>query len=459
MGHKNRILGGRDDSRHPLDRLSAQDVRILKREGRSIRGHTCKLLVLEEPQQGALPTVDELRASIAARLDAAPRMRQRLAYTPLHVANPVWVDDVEFDIERHVTAVSTVGPTSRDRIESLVGALMTQRLDHKHPLWHLNVVERLDDGSMALIWRVHHSMGDGTTCVRLGSEVLWSYSPDAVPPSALRWWPHPVPGGMSLFVRGLADRGWSHPHRRGAAHGPRSLRASEAVVRREVSRTAALTQLAKEPGSRRRVAFAAAPLADCHCAAKAIDENITLNDVVLSLVGDGVREWLRHGHGPTEGIRAKVPVSLHRPDEGDEVANRDSYFFVDLPVAEPDPVARLRAINAETREHKLDHDAETLYRLGAHPFFARWAMSPRVFTFNVSNVRGPGRDVYVLGARVREMYSLAEIAPRHALRVAVISAAGSLFFGLCADREAVEDLDVLADGIERGADELLAVAG
>jgi hypothetical protein len=86
-------------------------------------------------------------------------------------------------------------------------------------------------------------------------------------------------------------------------------------------------------------------------------------------------------------------------------------------------------------------------------------MSPRVFTFNVSNVRGPASDVYVLGARVREMYSLAEIAPRHALRVATLSAAGTLFFGLCADRDAVRDLDVFAEGIERSVAELLAAAG
>jgi hypothetical protein len=152
-------------------------------------------------------------------------------------------------------------------------------------------------------------------------------------------------------------------------------------------------------------------------------------------------------------------VSLHRADEAGGIANRDSYFFVDLPVAEPDPAERLRAINRETRERKLSHDAETLYRLGAHPFFARWAMSPHVFTFNVSNVPGPGHDVYVLGCRIREMYSLAEIAVHHALRLAVVSAAGSLSFGLCADRDLVQGLDVLAEGIERSADELLSVAG
>jgi WS/DGAT/MGAT family acyltransferase len=343
-------------------------------------------------------------------------------------------------------------------MKDVVGELMTQRLDHHHPLWQLNVIEGLDDGSMALVWRIHHSMADGTTCVRLGAEVLWSDSPDSTPPQRLPWWPQPAPSAMSLFVSGLADRARQHPHPHASFHELRSLGASATIARRELARAAEITELAEGPSERRHVAFAAAPIADCKRAAKTIDESITLNDVVLSLVAGGVRAWLRHNHGPTAGIRAKVPVSLHRPGEGDGVANRDSYFFVDLPVDEPDSVKRLRAINRETRERKLDHDAEVLYRLGAHPFVAHWAMSPHVFTFNVSNVRGPARDIYVLGARVREMYSLAEIAPRHALRVAIISASGTLFFGLCADRDAVHDLDLFADGIKRAVEELLAVA-
>lgn len=458
MGH-NIGIGGRAGRREPLDRLSAQDVRVLKREAHWIRGHTCKVLLLEKPSHGALPTIGQLRAGIVARLDAAPRLRQRLAHIPLHAANPVWVDDAEFDIERHVTVIPSEVPIARDRIESVVGGLMMDRLDHRHPLWQLNVIERLDDGSMALIWRVHHCMADGTTCIRLGSAVLWSDSPDPTTSPASQWLPRPVPSGMSLLVRGLTDRAQVRRRKDHSSPSLRSLRASAAVVERELEPAAAVTGLFAAPGSARQVSFAAAPLADCKRAGKAIDGTITLNDVVLSLVAGGVRTWLRHRHGPTEGIRAKVPVSLHRADEEDRAANRDSYFFVDLPVAEPDPVKRLRAINTETRERKLNHDAETLYRLGAHPFVARWAMNPRVFTFNVSNVPGPAHEVYVLGSRVREMYSLAEIAPRHALRVAVVSAAGSLFFGLCGDRDVVDDLHVLAEGIEGSADELLAVAG
>ncbi len=458
MGETIRSSGGRARRGPPLDRLSADDVEILRREAGHIRGHTCKVLVLEPTAQGALPTVGSLRAAIAARLDAAPRMRQRLVYTPLHVAAPVWLDDPDFDVARHVKAVPSGGPVSYSRLQSIVAELMAERLDPARPLWQLQVVERLDDGSMALIWRIHHCMADGTTCVRLGAGMLWSDSPDAPPPPATAWVPEPAPSGISLLVQGLAAR--ARPRRPGSRSqtSTQSLRASMATIRRELSPAAGTTEFAVRSSVRRRVAFAGVPLADCKRAGKAIDAAVTLNDVVLALVTGGVHAWLCHRHGALEGIRAKVPVSLHRADDDAGLANRDSYFFVDLPVGEEDPVERVRAINRETRQRKLEHDAETLYRLGTHPFVTRWAMSPHVFTFNVSNVPGPRTDVYILGSRVRELYSLAEIAPGHGLRVAVISAAGSLFFGLCADRDAVPDLDLLARGIERSADELLAVA-
>ena len=154
-----------------------------------------------------------------------------------------------------------------------------------------------------------------------------------------------------------------------------------------------------------------------------------------------------------------MPVSLHHHDaEGDAPGNRDSYFFVDLPVAEPDPVRRLLAINRETADRKRHHDAETMYHLGLHRSVARWALSPHVFTFNVSNVPGPREPVFVRGARVRALYSLAEVAQHHALRVSVISASGTMFFALCADRDAVEDLDTIARGLDSSVEELLARA-
>jgi diacylglycerol O-acyltransferase len=447
-----------------LDRLTVEDALVLGREAGAVCGHTCKVLILRSAGGRSLPELETLRRHIDARLDAAPRLRQRLVATPLRVANPVRLDDPAFDVARHVTQVQTDGPVSRSGLEEIVGRLMAQRLDRAHPLWRIDVVE-LDDESMALVWRVHHCMADGTTCVRLGSAVLWREDPgteDAVVGTspAPAWTPVAGPGAMRLFALGVADRA---RHTRGHPHGPRApqdrLRATRAVIKRELARDAEPTPLAVPIGRRRNVAFAQAPLAESKLAGKAIAESVTLNDVVLAIVAGGLRTWLEHGSGPTAGIRVKVPVSLHASGEEQAVAaNRDSYFFVDLPVAEPDPAKRVLAISRETRERKHGHDAETLYHLGRHPVLAHWAMSPPVFTFNVSNVRGPADDVYVCGARVSEFYSLAEIAQRHALRVAVISAAGRLSFGLCSDSDAVRDLELLTDGLRRSRDELLALA-
>jgi diacylglycerol O-acyltransferase / wax synthase len=441
-----------------LDRLTADDVQILKREAGAIRGHTCKVIVLARSGEQPLPTLDQLRTHINLRLDGAPRLRQRLVTTPLRVANPVWLDDPEFEIERHVTKADTEGVVSRSALEEIVAGLMCERLDRLHPLWRLDLVEPMEDDSIALIWRIHHCLADGTTCVRLCSAVLWSGDPEILEPRSAPWRPRPAPGPVRLFARGLLDRAQLLPRQpRRVPHQPAGAGTSRGVVKRELSRSAGTTPFGHRAGTKRSVAFATASLEQCKLAGKSIDDAITLNDVVLAIVAGGVHAWLARDLQPMAGIRVKVPVSLHHDGEGDNVSNRDSYFFVDLPVAEPDPAKRVLAINRETRERKLHRDAETLYRLGQHPFVAHWAMSPHVFTFNVSNVRGPAEDVYVLGARVREMYSLAEIADRHVLRVAVISASGSLFFGLCADRDSVPRLDVLADGLRSSAAELVAL--
>ena len=374
----------------------------------------------------------------------------------------MWLDDPTFDIERHVTAVDDVAIEGRAGLEQVVGRLMCERLDRTRPLWHLDVVPRLDEDSMALIWRLHHCLADGTTCMRIGELLLWDPTPETAEVVSNGWSPSPAPGALDLFARGLADqarrraRGLSSFARRAPRPGRAPLR--RRVVSRELSRTAARTPLAGRVSARRAVAFASIPFAPAHAAGKAIDSAITVNDVVLAVIAGGIRAWLGRGFGPEGGIRVKIPVSLHEPDEGPEVGNRDSYFFVDLPVAEPDVAQRVLTINRETARRKLDHDADMLYRLGAHPFVEHWARSPRVFTFNVSNVRGPARDVYVLSSRVRELYSLAEVAQHHALRIAVISMSGRLFIGLCADPEAVREMDVLRDGIERAAADLLGLA-
>jgi diacylglycerol O-acyltransferase len=161
-------------------------------------------------------------------------------------------------------------------------------------------------------------------------------------------------------------------------------------------------------------------------------------------------------------VRVKIPVSLH---SGDDEGNRDSFFTLELPLGEPDVVARLAAVRAATSVRKADHDAETLDDLmrdlarvspQLEHFCRRLEASPRAFALNVSNVPGPARPVTVLGVPVEAVYSIAEIGQRHALRVAVVSLGGCLHFGLCSDPAIVDDLGILAAGVEAEAARLVA---
>ncbi len=218
------------------------------------------------------------------------------------------------------------------------------------------------------------------------------------------------------------------------------------------------------------MAFAHADLEALHRAAS-ITCSATVNDAVLTVVSGAVRRWLESHHCRQGAVRVKVPVSLHgaHTDHGRgelDPGNRDSYFCLDLPLGPEDPVKRLKAIHRATRQRKLDHDAERLDHLmhalgNASPRLQRFAeqiaASPRSFALNVSNVPGPPQPIDVLGTRVGGLYSIAEIRERHALRIAVVSLAGTLGFGLCADPKLLPDVEHLAAAIQQEAEALADV--
>jgi hypothetical protein len=236
--------------------------------------------------------------------------------------------------------------------------------------------------------------------------------------------------------------------------------------------------------ARREVAFTTAGIEELHRVAAAAD-GATLNDAVLTVVAGGLRRWLEAHHGHLGAVRVKVPVSLHplpppeppeprpgppepgpEPPPGGDPAqpgNRDSFFCLDLPLGSADPLERLAAIRGTTRARKQGHDAQhvdALMRELAHsPRLSRFAehvlAHPRSFALNVSNVPGPRRPICVLGVPVRALYSLAEIGERHALRVAVVSLAGTLNIGLVADPTLLADVGGLAAGMQAEAAELI----
>jgi len=409
--------------------LSAEDARILALESATVRGHTCKVIVIA----GEL-SAEHVRAHLEKRLGTVPPLTRRLDPA---TGPPAWNDDPGFSLERHVI---DRGALSDAGLRRLVCTAMETPLDRGHPLWAMDVVSPLAGGRAALVWRIHHAVADGVTAMRMARELLLEATAGERParrPGPAQRPPGPPPHTLAPALGSAARM----PH----------------TVRQELGRRAIPSPLDRRVGPRREVAFVDAPLEELRRIGHAAPERATVNDVALSAVSAGLRAWLHQLGAPAEGLRAKVPVSLHQPGERD-TANRDSFMVVDLPLEHDDPLERLVAVARETRKRKRRHDAETL-----HAFFGdlshlsrslkrhaeHWAMSPRVFTLNVSNVPGPPGPQSVLGAPLLELHTLAEIAHRHALRVAIVSASGRISFGLCADPDAIDGLDLVADGIRR----------
>lgn len=416
--------------------LSPEDQAILGLESQYVAGHTCKVILLGE---GA-PDSSAVRELVAGRIGAAPELTMKLGGSS---DNPAWVSDESFDIAMHVRGGNR---ESADQAELLdqVTELFQGRLDRDRPLWSMDVLPRPEGRGTVVVWRIHHALADGTAAMRFADLVLWDESVGGAAGAAA-----PVAGRA-------ASREGTHSHSEHPDHERRRAHLAS-FIDREFGGSVHRSPFDGPIGGERRIAIAVAPLKALHDAAKAHDA-ATLNDAVLSLVAGSLAGWLRSHHHAIGSLRVRIPVSLH--EEGDQAANRDSFFAVDLPLRSRDPFERLGTIHAETSKRKREHDAERLDRTlrgieGRSPRLAhlieRIEESPRQFALNISNVRGPKGPVAVLGTPVEGLHTIAEIGLRHGLRVSVISFADNLYFGFCADPFLVPDVEQLATGVEREA--------
>jgi WS/DGAT/MGAT family acyltransferase len=314
---------------------------------------------------------------------------------------------------------------------------MEERLDRSRPLWTIDLLDPLPNGDIALVWTLHHSMADGAVAMRIAEEVFWD-APDRPRRATDR----------SEHASALVELREALTARR-----PGRL---PGTLRRELLRTRSPSPLDGIVGGRRTVALASVSLEPVRRAVKVLVPEATVNDAVLALVGGGLRSWAKSSGIALADLRVKVPVSLHHGAEHAEAANRDSFFCVALPLAEPDPLERLRRIKHETALRKRARDPlvlDTLLRDAsrvAPPLrhvLDRLTGHPRAFALNVSNVAGPARRPSLLGAPVRALYSIADVDQRHGLRVAVVSMADELYFGLCADPRITGRIDPLVSGI------------
>jgi WS/DGAT/MGAT family acyltransferase len=456
------------------DRLSALDVSFLYMEEPTTPMHVGGLAVFQPPDEGF--DYDRLVSLIEDRIGLVPRYRQKIRWVPGHLANPVWVDDSDFDVTFHVRRSALPRPGSDAQLHELVARLMSRRLDRSRPLWEVYLVEGLAGGRIAVITKTHHAMVDGASAVDIGQVILdVTPTPRDVPDPL--WMPAPAPGMLTLVADAVADL-----IRRPTAVadtvrlGVLDVRNTAMRLAGAVGGLAAAAQIAARPapsspmnvtiGEQRRFGVARTDLDDYKRVRKA--HGGTVNDVVLATVTGALRSWLMsRGEAVTSAstLRAMVPVSV-RGDQDRAPGNRVSSYLVDLPVGEPDPVVQLSQVSYAMKGHKESGQsvgADVLVALGGfapptlHSLGARATSSftRRLFNLVVTNVPGPQFPLYAAGAQLLEMFPVVPLAKGQGLCIGLTSYNGSVFYGLNADRDALPDVEVIGSLLEEALAELV----
>lgn len=445
-------------------RMTSLDASFLEVESSTAHMHVGWAALFAPPADRRPPLFTDLRDHVEARLSRAPRYRQKLVEVPLGVSDPVWADDPDFDVMRHVHRSPSTD------FSELVDMVMSRPLERDRPLWELWVADRLEDGRLGVVGKVHHCMVDGLAAVELATLLL---DPSADPPSAEleEWRPAAPPAGLGLLTAGILGRVRDAVR---LARLPLELavqprRALDLLGTGASALRAARHSLASAPESllneeispRRHVASAQRPFSDLSAIKRRYGASV--NDVLLAAAAGGVRSLMhRRGETPTQ-LKVMVPVSVRENGGASELGNRISFVFIDLPCDEPDPVRRLADVKVAMGERKdagepegaqalldaLEYAPRTIQNVASHA-----AASARAFNLVVSNIPGPPVPLYMLGCELEEVYPVVPLADGHAVSIGLTTVNGQAFFGVYADSDALPDADELAGAIGEAVDEL-----
>jgi diacylglycerol O-acyltransferase / wax synthase len=456
------------------ERLRPGDLAFLANESASAPMHNATLEIFDP---GGGLDYERLLALVEDRIAFVPRYRQRIRTVPVRLANPVWADDEDFDLTYHVRRSALPSPGSMDQLRDLTARIMSRRLDRNRPLWEMYFIEGLQGGRLAILSKSHQILVDGVATIDLG-QVILDVDPRPRETVGDDWHPQRAPKGSALVAEALTES-VRHPQQAlttlsgnavslartaGAVGGRVAHLAGTLANRRAVQETPINTALSEQ----RRFATVKTSLEDYRRVRRF--HGGTVNDVVLATITGAMRSWLMTRAEPVHGsrsLRALVPMGVIDSDlEPTSLGTQVAGHLLSLPIGEPSPVVRLHQVSYALKAHKETGRAVAADRLADVAGFAPTtfhALGSRVaaaemrrgFHLVVTNVPGPQFPLYAAGALMAESYPVQPLLPGHALAIGVTSYDGGVYFGLNGDRDALHDLDVLAQCVTEALEELV----
>lgn len=409
------------------------------------------------------PDWDRLVRMIDRGTHVVGRFRHRLVAVPFGLAPPRWTPDPDFDLSWHVRRAALAAPGNHSSVLEFARTEAMTAFDPVRPLWQFTVLDGLEGGRSALVFKVHHSLTDGIGGIRIAGEILdfaragtvREQLPDAVHPAidgALRdivSWSWSV--GLDLIRGSVATvlpvvrRVTTDPI--GALRDSTALAASLLRLTKPITRT--LSPLMTERSLGRQLAVLDVPLQDLRRSAHRA--GCTVNDAFLTAVLIGVRDY-HAKHGSTvEQLRVAMPISL-RKDSDPMGGNHITLARFAVPVDIPETADLMRALDTVVERWRREPAiplsnavAGTFNRL---PVALIAAMFKHV-DFIASDVPGSPVALFVAGAEIERIYAFGPTTGT-AFNATLVTHTGTCCVGITVDTAAVPDHELLVDCITAG---------
>src|ERR1700719_2908748 len=484
-------------------KLSSLDASFLYLETPEMPMHVGSMAIFRLPADHQRDFFEDFKAMIASRLHLAPILKARLEKAPLDIDHPSWVEDDQFDIDRHIFRASLPAPHDRATLERIVGWMHAKLLNRARPLWEFYVFEGMKDNEIGLYSKMHHACIDGGAGAAL-TNMIYDISPvprqveTPIPRAKVGQEPRDIAADLldsyqqlwrQPFDASTAAKGIDLPRSgksdlgsilfdnamfqiesavKFAGSVPSMLKSVSGVVGKIsdpksrdsiASMVSPSTILNKSISSERSFAGVSISLSQAKAVAKQAGGK--LNDVVLAISSGVVRRYLlEQGALPVKSMTAAVPISLR--EEGNTDANNQVFGMIcSIATNIEDPKARLETIIAQsTKSKEMSHPLRALMpqvsnisMLGAPIMvqilallYSRSSLSdvlPPADNITVSNVPGPRQTLYAAGAGLLHIFPVSISTHGLALNITVQSYRDQLDFGFIAGANIIPHVQVL----------------
>src|SRR5262249_7375270 len=149
-------------------RLTPNDTMFLAMESREQMMHVAALMPFSPAPDTPPDHLRRLMNEIRATPTVYPPWNLKLR-TPDLLVNPLqqWVDDSALDLDYHLRRSALPTPGDERELGIVVSRLHSNSIDFHRPPWEVHLIEGLERGRFALYVKVHHSLVDGYTSVRI----------------------------------------------------------------------------------------------------------------------------------------------------------------------------------------------------------------------------------------------------------------------------------------------------